>query len=363
MCKINGRKLGELRANAGISRGELGKEIGLSQSTIKNYESGVTEPSNETLEKICVFLNVNRREVEVHDVGYDFLAQEGKKTSVIRKKKGFVRYMTPIQTEKWIEEKRDFDDVKETKEIKMALSNSFGIGKKKYILIDPKMIHIPLWQRDTDFAKATEIADGFSEDKFDPVKVYVSKEGKLNVADGAHRVIGLVLNGEFKILAEVLDCDEHEAVLTFLGQSIGRKAMSIADTYRAGIEANVEEYINFKYFFERHNIQITSEYEKLDNPLGVIRPSSTILRMVKNEHDVLESVVMLIKNLEWCGSPKNAYTIRNINVLKKMYSVFGEETEQKLFERCKGATYYESKVVPVKSDAELFDILSSEINK
>ena len=30
---------------------------------------------------------------------------------------------------------------------------------------------------------------------------------------------------------------------------------------------------------------------------------------------------------------------------------------------CNGAVYYESKVFPIKSQAQLFDVLESEINK
>ena len=37
--------------------------------------------------------------------------------------------------------------------------------------------------------------------------------------------------------------------------------------------------------------------------------------------------------------------------------------KEKLLDNCKGAAFYESKVVPVKSNAELYDILSAVINK
>lgn len=45
MCKINGKKLGELRTKAGVSQKELAKELGMSVSTVQNYEYGKSEPS------------------------------------------------------------------------------------------------------------------------------------------------------------------------------------------------------------------------------------------------------------------------------------------------------------------------------
>ena len=139
--------------------------------------------------------------------------------------------------------------------------------------------------------------------------------------------------------------------------------MTVNDTYRAGVKANIKEYIDFKNFCESHDIQITAESELIENPLGTIRPSSTILRLVKNNREMLEKTVNLIKRMEWSGSEKNTCTLRNFQVIKRLYTNFGEEIEKKMEKNCKGAAFYESKVVPVKSNAELFDILSSEINK
>ena len=78
---------------------------------------------------------------------------------------------------------------------------------------------------------------------------------------------------------------------------------------------------------------------------------------------MLIKAIELIKKLEWCGSEKNAFTLRNFSTIKKLYANYGDETETKLLEHCKGAVFYESKVIPVKSNAELYDILSAEINK
>ena len=361
MCKINGKKLVELRTVAGISQSQLAKKTGVSPSSINKYEKGVTNPSDEVVNKICLVLNIKKDDIEIHDVGYNFLSRASKTVEKIRKKKGFVRYSTPEETEKYINNTRTLSKDEERELIKTELSSAFGIGSKKYILADPKWIHIPEWQRDTDMAKATEIAENFNDEKYDPVKAYLY-DGLLYVADGAHRIIAFIIDKKLKILVEVLGCNEHEAILTFLDQQSGRKSMTINDMYRAGVKANIKEYLHFKELFENYNIQITAEKNKLDNPIGEIKPSSTILRMVENDREMLEKTINLIQKLEWSGSSKNAFILRNFSVLKRMYANFGEDVEEKLLKHCKGATFYESKVLPIKSNAELYDMLSESIS-
>ncbi|HHW36776.1 MAG TPA: helix-turn-helix transcriptional regulator [Bacillales bacterium] len=53
-----GQKLKEYRNALGISGQELGKISGTGQSTISEIESGKRSPSIETLEKICLALNI-----------------------------------------------------------------------------------------------------------------------------------------------------------------------------------------------------------------------------------------------------------------------------------------------------------------
>ena len=364
MCKINGKKLGELRTKLGYSQRALATELGVSQTMVGFYERGVSEPSSETLDKICMILRISRDEVEIHDVGYIYSSRESRTVHNERnrlKKMGLPRFATPSEVECFISENRVENEEKELKEVSIAMSNSFGIGKKRYILINPTFLHIPEWQRDTDMAKVKEISENYDESKFDPVKLYLV-DGKLKVADGAHRVAAFVINEEMKIMAEVLSCDEQNAVLTFLGQSAARKAMTICDMYRAGVKANIEDYINLKNFFEEKNIQISVETDKIQNPIGIIRPSSTLIRMLRSDKEMLEKVIDLIRELEWNGSEKNAYTVRNIQVLRKMISQFGTDVEEKLLNKCKGASFYESKVAPIYKNAELFDILSAEIS-
>ena len=351
MFKINGKKLKEIREREGLTLQDVAKGCGVSYSKISKYENEINNPSDATVDKICLLLKINKNDIEVADVGYSFTSGEGKLTEKIRKKKGFIRYSTPRNTEEFIQAHSNAGESMEMKEVDCALKNSFSIASKRYILINPTFIHIPDWQRDTDMAKVQEIAQYFNEDKFDPVKVYV-RNGKLFVADGAHRVVAFVINGEIKMLVEVLNCSEYEAILTFLGQQSARKSMSVADTYRAGVKANIREYIVFKNLFESYNIQIVTDDNKLENPIGKVAPS----------RELLELIIKTIKAIDWTGSEKSAFTLRLFQIFKKLFANYEKNTViEGLLENCKGASYFENKIAPVKSNAEMYDILAKAI--
>lgn len=370
MCKINGKKLEELRIERGLSRLELATKIGMSKSSIQKYEVGVANPSDKVADKICMILKVNRGEIEMHDVGYSYKTGESKVVLSERKRLGKHRKSNPTETEKFINDRRNYSEVEEKVEIKKALKVSPTVANKKYIVIDPTCLHIPHWQRDTDMAKVAEIATNFNDKKFDPIKIYIKGDYIADVADGAHRVIALVKRNEGKpkderefIIAEVLDCTEYEAMNIFFDQGAGRTSLSVADSYRAGINIGKPEYLKLKDICEKNNIQITAEENIIDNPIGKLTPSRTALRLADTPNNIMGRAIQLIKNLEWSGSKKNAFLLRNLEVIKKLYANFGDEVEEKLLNNCKGATFYESKVIPVKSNAELFDILSAEINE
>ena len=361
MCKINGKKLKEIREEKGMTQRGLAKKVGASQNAIWNYENEKCNPSEELVDKICLILKIDKNEIKIADVGYRFTSGESKIAEKVRKTKGFIRYTTPMETERFIQSHSNYEEKVELREVECALKNSFSIASKRYILINPIFIHVPIWQRDTDMTKVQEIAQNFNEDKFDPVKVYVIN-GKLFVADGAHRVVAFVMNGEIKMLVEVLNCNEYEAILTFLGQQSARKSMSVADTYRAGVKANIKEYIDFKNLFEEYNIQISTEDNKLNNPIGKVTPSSTLLRMTKTSKETLKNTIDTIKLLDWSGSSKSTFTIRIFNVFKKLFANYDKNTvTERLVKKCKGATYFESKIAPIKSDSEMYDTLAKII--
>lgn len=126
MCKINGEKLSELRRQAGMSTTEVAKQVGVSATAIKAYEENKYDPKDEVADKICIVLNINKDDIAIHDLGYSFLSQESRTVANLRKKEGFVRYITPKQMEKWIDNKRETNTEQEIKEVQNALKNSFG---------------------------------------------------------------------------------------------------------------------------------------------------------------------------------------------------------------------------------------------
>lgn len=362
MCMINRKKMKELREEMGLSQAEFAKKLGVSTSTVNNWENGNSNPKDEAVEKMCLLLKINKDEIEVQDVGYDFLNSCGKVAKSLKKYSEY-RLRSPEETEAWIKERNKASEEEELREIKTVMKFPMKFANKTYVLIDPKYIHFPAWQRDTDFAKAGDIAQNFKEEKFDPVKVFLIN-GKFYVADGGHRTIACIMAGFEKILVEIIFCTEQEAKIVFLGQQGGRRTMTKADMYRAGVSAGIPEYLVFKEIFESYNIQITSEPVRLENPVGKVVPSDTALRLANRKQEILGRVLRLICDLKWCGSTtKNAFSMRNINVLIRMFAVYGDDVEWQLMEKCKGVTYFEGKVAPVKSDAELFDILSDDILK
>lgn len=369
MCRINGLKLEMIRKAAKMSQKALAQELGVTASTINNYESGKSNPSDEVVDKLCMILKVHKDDIEIQNIGFNFLNAKSKSARKIESLKDVVRVMTPEETENWIESKRVLSETEEKEEVEVAMQYPQTVGNKKYIVVDARLIHIPEWQRDTKMSKCMGIAGEFNESKFDPIKVYVDN-GKLYVADGAHRVIAFILYNEglekgiMKIIVEVLNCTKDEAILTFLSQAINRKPMTVEDMYRAGIKANLPEYVNLKYFCEERNIQITSEDNRLENPIGVIKPSRSILRYATNDKEMLSYSVRLIRALGWSGSSKNALTLRIFYVLKKLYAHYGEDAvKEKLTKYCKGATYYESIIYPIKSNGELYDLLERKMRR
>lgn len=54
-----GRRIRELRENAGISQGEFAKILGIPQTTLSSYERERTQPKIETIQTICSYFNVD----------------------------------------------------------------------------------------------------------------------------------------------------------------------------------------------------------------------------------------------------------------------------------------------------------------
>lgn len=369
MCRINGKKLANFRTENGMTQAQLAKKLGMTASTIYNYESGKSTPSDEVVEKICMLLRINKDEVEIKNVDYDFKSGSNSIIDHARKVWKDNRHRTPVDTEEYISKRRKADETeeKEIVEIESKLEQPVSFAGKTYIQIKPVYIHVPNWQRNTDFAKAEVIARQYDPNKYDPVKVY-RNNGKLYVSDGAHRVVAAVMRNELikkdlMIIVEILDCNEEEARKIFLYQKAGRKDMTVSDMYRAAIGNKEVDYMKLKEICESNNIQITAEENLIENPIGKLTPSRSALRLANANNNIMQTAIGLMKDLGWTGSQKNAFTMRNFHVLRKLLANYGSDVERQLLVNCKGAAFYEAKVAPVKSDAELYDILSSEINK
>ena len=52
-------RLKELRVDRDITQKELADILNITQNTYSNYENGKTEPTHETLKKLCLFYNVS----------------------------------------------------------------------------------------------------------------------------------------------------------------------------------------------------------------------------------------------------------------------------------------------------------------
>lgn len=68
MINYFGENLRKLRIFKGLSAQELGKELGVAQSTVSNWESGRKEPNFEVLQKISVYFSVSTDRLLNHKI-------------------------------------------------------------------------------------------------------------------------------------------------------------------------------------------------------------------------------------------------------------------------------------------------------
>lgn len=189
MCKINGKKVVELRTAKKMTQKELAKKAGLSPWSICQVETGKTNANDESLAKIANALGVNPNEIDLDAKRLANDVMEGR-SNYLHMKTSIGRYMTPIETQEMIEKLRSNNSDIVEKEAKRAMTkaNQSTVGNKTYAVVEVKALNVPEWQRDTDREKCLEISERYDENKYDPIKVYLFK-GKLYVADGAHRLI------------------------------------------------------------------------------------------------------------------------------------------------------------------------------
>ena len=359
MCKINGRKLGELRVKAGMTQEELAKMIGVSKASIGFYENGKTNPTDENLRKMSVIFKVNPSDLELTDEEVGRVIMRGSRRG--RNAKNY----TPTEVQEMLEDARNGEERIAIEEVAKAKESGYKMGNKKYAVVLVSALNIPEWQRDTNLSRAKEISEQYDENKFDPIKVYIYK-GKFYIADGAHRALAYLLANKLCILVEILDdITEEEAIDTFLEQSINVKKMTQNDKWRAAIKRNLPQYVALREVAVRNSIQIRVDSEVIKNPIATLSVTNRVLSLVSKDEAKFERILNLLKELEWCGTDKvTAYSDCVFTALNNLYALYkGKEDtfERILVKKCKGVTYYDSKIATTRSIARIFDELSEQI--
>lgn len=367
MCKINGKKVVELRTARKMTQKELAKKAGLSSWSVSQFETGKSNANDESIEKIAQALGVNPNEIDLDSRKITKDIIENRRSSL--KMDASRRYMTPMETQEMVSKLRFNNPEIVEKEAKRAMTktNQSTVGNKTYAVVEAKALNIPKWQRNTDREKCHEISQAYDENKYDPIKVYVV-EGKLYVADGAHRLIAYILMGVEYILVEIMNIKtEKEAAETFLLQSLGRKSMSQNDMWRAAIEANLPQYCQLRQIALRHNVQIQVDLYKLSNPVGYMNVvSRSILRMAHKTPELLTREFELIAALGWNGSessPYRTYVFKALEYLYAQYKGREEELETQLMIHCCGAGYFDRKIATTSNKARLVEVLIEDMTK
>lgn len=65
---VNGNIIKQLRKEAGLTQGELGKKLGVVKQTISSWENNVSEPNSETLSELSKLFGVSVAQLYDHGV-------------------------------------------------------------------------------------------------------------------------------------------------------------------------------------------------------------------------------------------------------------------------------------------------------
>lgn len=245
--------------------------------------------------------------------------------------------------------------------IKAAKNNS-RIGDKLLMVVDPKEIHIPDWQRRIKLARAYAIGNNYNSYKWDEPKVLLHN-GILLCIDGQHRIYGAFKAGKEDVVVEVMECSLKEAIELFLSQGIDRSKMQPMDIYHAALAAGKPEYIALRDICHSHNVAVKGD-DETENTVGVLTSISDGVGLTKTNPDLLDAILALLGNLGWNGYADSyngkAYTAKIIRVLKSLYAYCEgrtDEMEQALLARCKGTEFFVDNIM-TKTQAQIFDYLS-----
>lgn len=243
-----------------------------------------------------------------------------------------------------------------------AAKNNSRIGDKLLMVVDPKQIHIPDWQRRIKLARAYSIGNNYNSYKWDEPKVLLYK-GTLLCIDGQHRIYGAFKAKKEDVVVEVMECSLEEAIDLFLSQSTDRAKMQPMDIYHAALAAGKSEYTALRDICHNHNVAVKGD-DETENTAGVLTSISDGIGFTKTNPELLDSMLTLLGNLGWNGYADSyngkAYTAKIIRALKALYAYCEgrtDEMEQALVTRCKGTEFFVNHIMD-KTQAQIFDYLS-----
>lgn len=124
-------------------------------------------------------------------------------------------YLTAKEAEQVMQETRNQDGFTGKNEkilvntmVKNAKANN-RIGDKLLMVIDPKYIHIPEWQRNIRLEKAYAIGNNYDKYKWDAPKILLFEDKYLCI-DGQHRIFGAFKAKKEDVVCEVMECTMEE---------------------------------------------------------------------------------------------------------------------------------------------------------
>lgn len=278
-------------------------------------------------------------------------------------------YLKAWEAEKEMQEVRNKEGlVGETEKIlvanmvKNAKMNS-RIGDKLQMVVDPKMIHFPKWQRRIKIAVASEIGNNYNSYKWDAPKILLF-EGLLICIDGQHRIVGAFRAGKDSVVIELMECSLEEAIELFINQSKDRTRMQPMDIYNAALAAGKPEYVALQNICHKNNIIVKGE-ETDENVVGTFTSISDGIKLCRSNQNLFDSMLALLNKLEWNGYADTyngkAYTAKIIRAIKALYAYYEgrtEEMETALLNRCRGTEFFVENVMD-KTQAQIFDYLSA----
>lgn len=276
--------------------------------------------------------------------------------------------MTAVQCEEDMQKARNdekFTGEAEKREVKRMIKSAKmngNIGDKVLLVVDPKYIHIPSWQRSMIVTNALRIGSNYNKNKWEIPKVLLHN-GQLIVIDGQHRIYGAFTAHIDSVVVEVLECELKEAIMLFINQTQDRRQMRPMDIYHAALEAGVDEYVTLNQICKKNHVVVKGD-AITDDTVGVLTSITDGVKLVQMNPKLLDSILKLIGNLKWNGYSNNykgkAYTAKVIRVMKTMYQYYAgreKEMENILIENCNGTEFFSENVLP-KTQAQMFDYLS-----